>query len=150
VPILADVERDIVVVDGVMHAPLPFGVAIAKVAAGDEAAVAYVHEAVRHGDVEFHAILRLVAPLVLVGPPDAGAFALAGRSDPGLACFIVVEAEAAEAPLRHRAAVVRDGDLGGLALLEHTRQSDEERALFAGVGEGFALEGDAVEREFGR
>ena len=65
--------------------PVPARVAAANIGFAGELAVRNIDQAIGDGDADVHA-LGLVAPLILVGPPDAGARAFAGGVDPDLAC----------------------------------------------------------------
>ena len=80
--IVADVERHAVIVDRIAHVPVPARAAVTEVLLADEPPVGNVHELVGNRDAQVHRF-DLVAPLVLVGPPDAGALHLARRVDPG-------------------------------------------------------------------
>ena len=84
VHVVADVQRHVVGVDRVVNAPVPARVAVAEIGLADEPAVRDVDQIVRDGDAQLHP-LRLVAPLILVRPPDAGALPLARGGDPVLA-----------------------------------------------------------------
>jgi hypothetical protein len=81
VRVVADVERDVVRVDRILHEPVPPRVAVAEVGLAEELAVRDVDEIVRDGDADLHPF-DLIAPLILVRPPDRRAFALAGGIDP--------------------------------------------------------------------
>ena len=70
VHVVADVQRDVVVVDRILDQPVPARVAVAEVGLADELAVRDVDQVVRDRDADLHA-LDFVAPLILVRPPDA-------------------------------------------------------------------------------
>ena len=93
VHVVADVQRDVVVVDWILHQPIPTRVAVAEVRLADKLSVRNVNEIVRNRDADLHR-LDFVAPLVLVRPPDAGAFSLARRVNPGPASRIFTEGNA--------------------------------------------------------
>ena len=61
--------------------PVPARVAVAEIGLADELAVGDIDQTVGNGDADLH-VLDFVAPLILVGPPDAGALAFAGGVDP--------------------------------------------------------------------
>ena len=131
--VVADVERDVVVVDRVVHVPTPLGVAVAEVLGAFEAAVGDVGQVVGDGHVDLHAVLGLVAPLILVGPPGTGALFLAGCRNPGLPGLVLVEAETAEAALLDWMARVGEVDRVSLALVESFGKVHVDRSLFAGI-----------------
>ena len=103
--VVADVQRDAVVVDRVLHQPVPARVAVAEVGLADELAVGDVHQVVRDRDADLHR-LDFVFPLIFVRPPDARAFAFAGREDPIPAGRIFTKSESAETADRLRRARV--------------------------------------------
>src|SRR6185437_14748793 len=88
------------------HTPVPARVSITEIMLALEAAVGNIHQAVRHSDGNLHALLRLIAPLVLVWPPDTRSFFFACGRDPRFAGCIFVERKAAEASLLNRFAGV--------------------------------------------
>ena len=133
VDVVADVERYVVVVDGVMDLPVPASVAVAQIFFAEELSVGDVHEAVGDGDGEEHAFLRLVAPLLFVGPPDVRAVTFAGGVDPGVAGGIGLEGEAAEAAGLGGAAGVVDVDGVGVVLAEGGGEVDVKGAAVAVV-----------------
>jgi hypothetical protein len=131
----AYVECNIVAVDGVGDMPVPLGVPIMQVAAGDKPAVRDVHQAVGHGDGKFSAFLRLVAPLVLAGEPGAAAVVLVGGDDPWPAGGVCRETQIAEAAMLDRRAVIADQDAPHRSLPQHFGKVDEDGAFVAGVVE---------------
>ena len=92
-----------------MHQPIPTRVAIAEVGLADKLSVRYVSEIVRYGDADLHR-LNFVFPLILVRPPDAGAFSLASCEDPWTASRVLAKREAAEAACSLRCAGVVEID----------------------------------------
>ena len=87
-------------------------------------------------DADVH-VLDFVAPLVFVGPPDAGADAFAGGVDPGVAGGIRFEGDAAEAAGGARMAGVVEVDGIDLAGAQGLREIDEDGA--SGVALVFEL-----------
>jgi hypothetical protein len=81
VSVVSDVQRDVVVVDRVLDVPVPAGIAITEIGLADEFAIRDVDEIVGDRDAQLH-LLDLVAPLVLVRPPDAGSLPLTRGVDP--------------------------------------------------------------------
>src|SRR5690349_7302320 len=69
-----------------------------------QTAVGYGDETLRHGDVDLHAAIWFISPVILVGPPDARADALCGRDDEVLAKVVAAPSDAAD-PWR----ILRDG-----------------------------------------
>src|SRR6266478_8263740 len=95
VRIVPDVQRDVVVVDGILHQPIPTCVSIVKISLADELPVRNISEIVRYLDADLHR-LDFVFPLIFVRPPDAGAFALASSENPWTANWVFAESEATE------------------------------------------------------
>ena len=96
--VAADVQRDVVVVDRVLDEPVPTRIAVAEVGPAHESAVRHVDQVVGNRDADLHP-LDFVAPLILVRPPDARAFVLAGGRDPVMASCVLAERHPAESPL---------------------------------------------------
>src|SRR5882762_9929565 len=92
----SDIQRNVVVVDGILDQPVPTGVTVAEIRLADELSVRYVSQAVRDGHANLHR-LDFISPLILVGPPDAGALAFARGEDPSAARRIFGKGKAAEA-----------------------------------------------------
>ncbi len=142
--VVANVERDVVVVDGVVDAPVPLRVAVAEVALGDEPAVGDIDEVAGNGDGEVH-VLDLVFPLVFVGPPHAGADAFAGGVDPRLTGGVVLEGEDAEATSLDRVAGVEEVDGLRGSGAKGLGEVDEDGVAVAGVLELGGAEEDFVD-----
>ena len=88
-------------------------------------------------------VLDFVAPLIFVGPPDAGADAFAGGVDPGMAGGIFVESDAAEAALLRRMAGVVEVDGVDLSGAQRFREVDED-----GAGIALVFERGCAEKNF--
>ena len=146
--VLADVQRNVVVVDGVVNHPLPAGVAVTQIGLAHELAVGDVHQAVGDGDAELH-VLHLVTPLVLVGPPEAGADALAGGEDPRPAGGVLAEGEAAKPAGRLRRSGIVEVNRIGAAGFESFGKVHEDGAQFAFVLERGRAHQDLVHAEVG-
>src|SRR4030095_7435417 len=101
--VAGDVYRDAVVVDWVLHEPVPAGVAVAKIGLAHEASIRDVHQIAGDGDADLHA-LHFVAPLILVRPPYPCAFVFARSRDPGMSCAVGAARHAAEPALLLRQA----------------------------------------------
>jgi len=80
----------------VVDAPVPLRVAVAEIALARKAAVRDLDEVAGDFDGDVHA-LDLVAPLIFIWPPQAGADAFAGGVDQGVAGDVLLEGEDAEA-----------------------------------------------------
>src|SRR4051794_27736501 len=91
-----DIERNAVVIDGILHQPVPARVAVTQIRLAHELAVGDIDESIGDGDADLHR-LDLVVPLIFVGPPNAGADALAGGVDPRAAGRVLLESDGAEA-----------------------------------------------------
>jgi len=128
--VVSDVQRHAVVVDRVLHVPVPARVAVAQVGLPDELPVRHVHQVTRDGDADAH-LLHLVLVLVLVRPPHAGADVLAGGVDPVPAGRVLPEGDAAEAAALRRVAGVVEVDRVHLAAAQRLGEVHEYRALFA-------------------
>src|SRR5690606_24416554 len=93
VHVVANVGSNVVIVDRVTHEPIETRIAITQVFAPPEPAVGYVGEAVGYANADEHAI-HFVRLVVFIGPPYAGAQALAGGGNPVLSVAIFLEIEA--------------------------------------------------------
>src|SRR5690606_32899044 len=80
----------VVIVYRIAHKPVAPRVAIAEIFAAAEPAVRHVGEPVGYADADEHAI-HLVRLVVLVGPPYAGAQALAGGGYPVFSVAVFLE-----------------------------------------------------------
>src|SRR5262245_36719494 len=107
-----DIDRDTVIIDRIADVPVPAREAVAQVLFADETAVGGVHQSIRYGDADVHRV-DLVAPLVLIRPPDAGALPLAGRVNPVSPFRVFAKREPAKAArLKGSPGVVKvDGNL---------------------------------------
>src|SRR5262245_19200073 len=94
--IAADIERYAIVVDGVVDGPVIARITDAEVGFSRPSPVRSVAKRVRNCDAQSH-VFHLVALLILVGPPDAGADSLARGGDPGPAGRVFTKADTAEA-----------------------------------------------------
>ena len=130
VHVVADVQRDVVVVDGIVNQPIPARVAIAQVGLAHEFSVGDIDQAVGNRHADFHA-LHFIAPLVLVRPPDAGAGLFARGVDPGMAGRVFAEGDSAKAAgLDGMARIVEvDGVLAPCS--QRLRKVDEDRSGIA-------------------
>src|SRR5690606_27435882 len=92
--VVADIGSHVVIVYRVAYEPIETRIAITQVFAAPEPAVGDIGEAVGYTDADEHTVhfIRLV---VLIGPPYAGAEALASGGDPVLAITVFPEIEAA-------------------------------------------------------
>src|SRR5690606_25727859 len=88
--VIANVGRYVVIVYRIAHKPVEPRVAIAEIFAAAEPAVRHVGEPVGYADADEHAI-HLVRLVVLVGPPYAGAQALAGGGYPVFSVAVFLE-----------------------------------------------------------
>src|ERR1051325_11969072 len=82
VDVVADVDVDTVVVDRIHDFP------VVRLLPGRNVVVRFLQTAVgegnqvlRHGHTDLHSAIRFISAVILVGPPDAGADAFAGRDD---------------------------------------------------------------------
>ena len=135
---LADVDRDVVIIDRIADPPDESGPAVVQGGPLDESAVGDVLEAGRDGDGEGHR-LRLVGRVVLVGPPEARAGPLGGDGDPGVAARVLGPGEAAVPggpPRDPGLAPVGDGQAVAIPRAERLGERDEDRVLLAAVRGG--------------
>jgi hypothetical protein len=79
-----DVERDVVIADGVVRVPVVGAGTVALRHDLDEAAVGGDDEQLWHPDAQGEGV-GLVGGVILARPPEVAALALASRGDPGLA-----------------------------------------------------------------
>src|ERR1700760_1246951 len=82
--VVADVQRHVIAIDGITHGPVPTSVSVTEVGLAFKLSVRYIHQAIRDGNADLHA-LDLVAPLVLVRKPDARSIIFARGIDPRVA-----------------------------------------------------------------
>src|ERR1700730_6762468 len=108
--VLSDIQTYVVVIDWILHQPIPTRVAVAKVGLAHELSVRYINKVFRNFHADAHR-LDFVFPLVLVGPPDARAFSFARRVDPRPANGIFAEGDATEPAGLERIARVVEVDL---------------------------------------
>src|SRR6266498_2648128 len=99
--IIANVQGDVVVVDGILDQPIPTCVAVTQICLSEKLAVRNVNQIMRNRDANSHA-LNLVAPLVLIRPPDTGSLFLAGSVNPGVTRGIFPESDTSKPSLLHR------------------------------------------------
>src|SRR6266550_1992799 len=130
--VIAAAQRDVVVVDRVVDRPVPPRVAVAEIGLAGERAVGDVHQAVRHGDADLHA-LRLVPPLFLVRPPVAGADVLARSCDPVASRGVLLERETAESRNRFGRPRVIEVNRILASGAQRLREIDEHRVELARV-----------------
>ena len=128
--VVADVQRNVVIVDGILHEPVPARVAVAQIGLADKLSVGNIHQAVGNGDADAH-VLNFVAPLIFVGPPDTGADVFARGVDPGMAGRILAEGDAAEAAYLRRIAGVVEVNRVFLSGAQRFREVDEDGAGIA-------------------
>src|SRR5215467_15964992 len=93
--VFSDVQRDVVVVDGILYEPIPARIAVAQVGLAEEFAVGNVDQFAWSRNADFHAVY-FIAPLILVRPPHARAQLLACGVDPSPARRVLFEGDAAE------------------------------------------------------
>lgn len=144
--VVAYVEGNIVVVDGIVDEPVPPRVAVAEIGLAEESSVRDINQTIGNRNTDFHA-LHFVAPLVFVGPPDAGADAFARGENPRMAFGIFVEGEAAEAALLARISGIVEVDGIGMAGAKRFGKVYENGAEFAFVFERRGAEENFVDLE---
>src|SRR5215469_16890795 len=124
--IIAYVQGNIVVIDRIMYPPIPSRVAIAEVRLAHELSIRHIDQSVRDRDTDLH-ILDLVAPLLLVRPPNACPYAFARGVNPGVTCGILPESKTTEpARLGGGTGVVEVNGIG-LAGTQCLREIDKNR-----------------------
>src|ERR1700735_5926805 len=112
--IVADIQRNIVVVDRIVHEPIPPRVPVSEIRLANELPVRYIHQVVRNRDADTH-VLDFVAPLVLVWPPHARAYAFTRRVNPWMAFRVLSERVNAEPPRCYRSpGVIESGGISGV------------------------------------
>ena len=100
--ILADIQRDVIVIDWILHQPVPTRVAISQIGLPQKLSIRNINEVVGYRNADLHRV-NFVPPLVLVRPPVARADVLAGGGDPVAAGRILLERNAAKPRGRLRA-----------------------------------------------
>src|SRR5207253_2700619 len=85
-----------------------------------------IHQAVWRLDTDRHSLVRLVVPLVLARPPDAGTLAFARCSHPRPALHILAEGDSTEPPGRLRRPRILDLDFVGSTSRERPRKVDKD------------------------
>src|SRR5580698_4248389 len=93
--VVADVQRDIVIIDGIMDEPIPAGVAVTEIGFSHELSVGDIDETIWDRYADLH-VLNFVAPLIFVRPPDTRSYSFARSVDPGMSGRIFAESETAE------------------------------------------------------
>src|ERR1700749_3502331 len=96
--IIADVQGDVVIIDGIMHHPIPARVSVAKISLAHKLSVGNIYKVIWDSNTNLHA-LNLIAPLVFVGPPDARSYAFARGVNPWMARCICSKGEASKSAL---------------------------------------------------
>src|SRR3546814_13991485 len=86
VGVSGNIDRNIVIVDGIAHEPVPAGVPVRKQFFSPALAIGYVHQTVGTAYAAEHAV-GFFALVIFVGPPEAGAGSLAGSRYPWFAIF---------------------------------------------------------------
>src|SRR3546814_569978 len=86
VGVSGNIDRNIVIVDGIAHEPVPAGVPVRKQFFSPALAIGYVHQTVGNGYADEHAV-GFFGLVIFVGPPEAGAGSLAGNRYPWFAIF---------------------------------------------------------------
>jgi hypothetical protein len=148
VHVVADIQRDIVIIDGVLHQPIPSGVAIAQIGAAHKLSVRHIDQAIGDRYADLHA-LHLVAPLVFVRPPDASAGLFARGVDPWMAGRIFTKRDGAESARLHGMARVVEVDGVDAAHLERPGEVHEDRSCIPLVLEPLRAEEDFVDMQRG-
>src|SRR5215831_13825638 len=127
-----------------MHPPIPSRVAIAEVSLAHELSIRHIDQSVRDRDTDLH-ILDLVAPLLLVRPPNACTNAFASGVNPGVTRGIFPESKTTEpARLGGSSGVVEVNGIG-LAGTQCLREIDKHRAGVAPVVELGVAENNLVD-----
>src|SRR5262245_39135887 len=110
-----------------MHKPVPARVAIAKAGFAHEFTIRNIDQIIRDSDADFHA-LDFVAPLIFVGPPDAGTNAFTRGVNPRMARLVFPKGEAAEpALMQRRAGIVKINGIDTTSM-QRLREVNKDRA----------------------
>ncbi len=145
--VISDVQRDAVVVDGIMNLPVPAGIAVAEIGLTANLPLETSVQAVGNRDPQAH-ILDLVAQLFLVSATRSGPGALAGRGDPGPSGRVGGEGNPAPAPLARRLSGKIEVDGGRLVLLQSSGKINETSADYPGVRQLPAAADDLLDLQF--
>src|SRR5215831_5069333 len=93
--VFPDVQRNVVVVDGILYEPIPARIAVAQVRLAEKFAIGNIDQVAWSRNADFH-VFYFIAPLIFVRPPHARAKLLACGIDPGPARWVFLEGDAAE------------------------------------------------------
>src|SRR6266700_1791118 len=140
--IVTDIHRNVIVVDGIMHQPVPSRVAVAKVGFAHELSIGNIHKAIRDRHADFHAF-HFIVPLVLIRPPYACANAFAGGVDPRMTRLVTSKGKTTEPPLVDWRPGVVELDRVDAASMQYLRKINKDRA-----GVALVLQRDSTEENF--
>src|SRR6202046_567938 len=146
--IVADIQRNIVVVDRIVHEPIPPRVPVSEIRLANKLPIGHIHQVVRNRDTDPH-ILDFVAPLILVWPPHARANAFARGVNPWMALRIFSEREYAEPPRCYRSSGIVEIDGISVAFLHCLWKINKHRSELAFVLERCRSEQNLIDTKSG-